>query len=391
MEPAQNDRLKFPVGRCVELSMSGHNLRDMDWFSKSDPFVVLFVRGGQGGYGSNMEGNTTNDLLRKTTVPLGNRDEWRCIGQTEVVWNELSPHWVKKFYLPYQRSIQKAVRLRFEIFDQDDESGNLDKQDFLGIAECDLVQITRVKPRIKSMTLMDRKLKEKKKLGSLIVSAEVIEATSPPHMVDVRFLFTVGCEMPHKESVFYVLSRAVSGAPELWTRIHRSGAMEPPKNWATAEFGFQDVSLTEEQLTAGDNERPLRIELYINRNNGSHMLAGRSQEFTLGALDTKRDGNRYPLVPDPKSGAGLERGEITVNTQFVQRSRSKPREQKSQTERFYAGANGNRNGDAHMARRLTPLVGLANSVIIFRAAKLNWSLSKGGGRGILDRLKTTRL
>ena len=62
----------------VELSLSCNKLEDMDVFSKSDPFCVLYIKDNRRGGG------------------------WLCLDRTETIDNTLEPHWQKKFILQYK-------------------------------------------------------------------------------------------------------------------------------------------------------------------------------------------------------------------------------------------------------------------------------------------------
>ena len=60
----------------VELSLTCSKLEDMDVFSKSDPFCVLYIKDSTRG--------------------------WLCLDRTETIDNTLEPHWQKKFILQYK-------------------------------------------------------------------------------------------------------------------------------------------------------------------------------------------------------------------------------------------------------------------------------------------------
>ena len=68
----------------VELTISCKNLADMDTFSKSDPFAVLYLQDAKTG-------------------------SWSYQGRTETIDNTLNPQWAKKFVLNYQfEDLQKG-------------------------------------------------------------------------------------------------------------------------------------------------------------------------------------------------------------------------------------------------------------------------------------------
>lgn len=63
------------TGYKVEIFLSATSLSDLDFFSKSDPFVKVYF-------------GRTNQ-------------KWNFIGKTETITNELNPTWNKTFTLNY--------------------------------------------------------------------------------------------------------------------------------------------------------------------------------------------------------------------------------------------------------------------------------------------------
>lgn len=395
--PKMDKRQTLPEGRIAELSIFCRNLRDKDWFSKSDPFVLLFMYLSPAmeyeleafyEFREICKKNRPECFERQSTVQVGPPEDWCFAGETEVVWNELSPAFIGKFLLPYDTVTQRAARLRFEVYDMDNDNGSLDKQDFLGAAECTLPQIFDVRPRVKTMMLADRRMREKAKYGKIVVSGDVYDVHLPQHLMDIKVRFCIGNEMPHREQIFCVISRRVKyiveGDEELWTRIHRSGALTPPANHGTREFGFQDVTLSEEQLTGGDDERPLRIELFIHRNNGAHVRIGGTTPFTFAGIAARRGNGQYQFVPDLDSGAGLQFGEMTVNTQIVKRKGRLVRSDDGTVKSFMSGSSTN-------SMEGEPLAGLDTSVIVFRFARFAWSQPTAKRPSLLSYMKATKI
>ena len=101
----------------IELSISGRNLRDMDFFSKSDPMCVVYTKP----FDQPAKGN------------------WKEIARTECLENDLNPNFAAKVRLRYVFEQQQL--LRFEVYDIDSESDDLQDHDFIGAAECTLGQI----------------------------------------------------------------------------------------------------------------------------------------------------------------------------------------------------------------------------------------------------------
>ena len=96
----------------VELSISCADLADMDVFSKSDPFCVLYMKDG---------------------------DRWLLVDKTETIDNTLNPIFEKKFVLQFR--FEERQLLRLSVFDQDGPSSKLDDHDFIGATECSLGEV----------------------------------------------------------------------------------------------------------------------------------------------------------------------------------------------------------------------------------------------------------
>ncbi|EYU24526.1 hypothetical protein MIMGU_mgv1a0035682mg, partial [Erythranthe guttata] len=82
----------------IELSLSAENLRDRDVLSKSDPMVVLYMKGSDGSL--------------------------QELGRTEVVLNSLSPKWIRKYMVTYQ--FEMVQNLVFRVYDVDTQFHNVD-------------------------------------------------------------------------------------------------------------------------------------------------------------------------------------------------------------------------------------------------------------------------
>ena len=102
----------------VELSLSCENLANLDYLSKSDPFCVVFF---------------------KDSV---NQKEFIEIGRTETLLDTLNPVWQTKINIEY--NFEKRQILKFNIYDSDSNSSDLDKHDFLGSCECSVGEIVAV-------------------------------------------------------------------------------------------------------------------------------------------------------------------------------------------------------------------------------------------------------
>lgn len=113
----------------VELTISCRNLRDTDYFSKSDPMCVVYLK---------------NALTER----------WDFYKRTEVIDNNLNPDFVTKIEIEYH--FEQQQMLKFELYDVDTKNlSNLEEHDFLGfcissLGQVRIMQILRRSPRFSS-------------------------------------------------------------------------------------------------------------------------------------------------------------------------------------------------------------------------------------------------
>eukprot|EP00188_Purpureofilum_apyrenoidigerum_P002396 Plantae.Rhodophyta-Purpureofilum_apyrenoidigerum.ctg2485.p1 GENE.Plantae.Rhodophyta-Purpureofilum_apyrenoidigerum.ctg2485~~Plantae.Rhodophyta-Purpureofilum_apyrenoidigerum.ctg2485.p1 ORF type:complete len:322 (-),score=67.20 Plantae.Rhodophyta-Purpureofilum_apyrenoidigerum.ctg2485:163-1128(-) len=270
----------------VELSFHGRSLRNMDFFSKSDPFVVVYV-GDQQSY---------------------EPSQFQMIGRTETVWDNLNPDFVSKFYLKKGQMEQDKTRVLLQFYDQDSKEVEeltpeyLKMQDFIGQVTFNVEELLSVDHRLLSIRLNNRKGAADKKSGTAVITAEEISRRTPAVEYSIEFRFTADCEMPRRKKIFIILSRCVPYPSTLgpkWIPVYRTGALEPPVK-SGQEFSFQDFTLVGEQLNAMDDERKLRIELYIFKKNGSHVLQG-CVELSITKLNKVESDYMFPIVQERDS------------------------------------------------------------------------------------------
>ncbi|KAH6808282.1 Calcium-dependent phospholipid-binding Copine family protein [Perilla frutescens var. frutescens] len=118
----------------IQLSLSAADLirRDVLCNCKSGPMAVLFIK-------------ASNGLLQE-------------LGRTEVVFNSLSPKWIRKFTVTYQ--FETVQNLVFHVYDVDTQFHGLDvkalkleEQQLLGEASCTLSEIAAKVDRTSTLNL----------------------------------------------------------------------------------------------------------------------------------------------------------------------------------------------------------------------------------------------
>ncbi|XP_062297568.1 copine-3-like isoform X1 [Scomber scombrus] len=217
----------------VELTISCDNLLDMDIFSKSDPLCVLYI-------------NTSGS-------------HWYEFGRTEMILNSLNPRFAKKFVIDYY--FEMLQKLKFSVFDIDNDTYSLEDDDFLGELECTLGQIVSNKHMTRTLTLKDGRPAGH---GTITISAEEITDTRVAHFeisgrkLDKKYLWWSD---PFLE--FY--KQTETG----WQLAHRTEVIRNNLNPTWKPFR---VSLR--ALCGGDVENPIKVLCYDYHVSGSHDLIG---------------------------------------------------------------------------------------------------------------------
>ena len=128
----------------LQLFISCRKLKDVETFSKSDPYVEVY---------------------EKT-----HSQDWCKIGQTEVIWDNLNPDFIKSFTLDFYFEEQKY--LFFKVFDANIEKGREVQGEQIGEVECTLGEIVgaRLQQVVKTLRLHGRK----KDRGNIILRTEKV-------------------------------------------------------------------------------------------------------------------------------------------------------------------------------------------------------------------------
>ena len=99
----------------LSLGFKCEELPNLDTFSKSDPFIVMYKQ-------------------------VGNR--WSMIGKTEVIHDNLNPEFVKKILVDFH--FEQTEMFKVEVYDSDDDSQQvrkLENHDYIGALEFKLHEV----------------------------------------------------------------------------------------------------------------------------------------------------------------------------------------------------------------------------------------------------------
>lgn len=260
--PSPNVQFQNPVSK-IELKVSCRNLLDMDVFSKSDPFVVLYVQS-------------------------QNKKEWRELDRTEVIMDNLNPDFVKSFILDY--FFEEQQMLRFDVYDMDDKSNDLTKHDFIGQLVTSLGSIIGEHAgklehplQIPSAKDSERNKKySKKSVGTIIVRSEEVN-----HNRDEVTLHLCGKKLDKKDffgksDPFLVFERC--NEDNSFSVVHKTEVIKKTLNPSWKPF-----KVPAQTLCNGDYDRTIRISCYDWDRDGGHDLIG-TFDVTLRDFTEFRNG-----------------------------------------------------------------------------------------------------
>ncbi|XP_077592098.1 copine-3-like [Stigmatopora nigra] len=227
----------------VSLSISCENLMDMDTFSKSDPLCILYMSTSGG--------------------------SWVEVGRTEKIMNCLNPKFSKTFVIDYH--FEMVQKLRFEVYDIDDDNDSLQDADFLGELECTMGQVVSSRNLTKPLFMKD---KRPAGAGTMTVHAE--------ERTDNRVVrFEVAGRQLDKKSFFGKSDPFLEFYKETekgWLLAHRTEVVKYNLNPAWRPF-----QIPIQALCGGDVEKSIKVDCFDYRNNGSHNFIG-SFQTTLSQI-----------------------------------------------------------------------------------------------------------
>ncbi|XP_065676704.1 LOW QUALITY PROTEIN: copine-8-like [Hydra vulgaris] len=239
----------------VVIHVSCANLPNKDLFSKSDPFVVLFL---------------------ETRQACGVKSWVEC-GRTEIVNNNLNPEFFTPFTLDY--NFEEYQLLKFEVYDSDSLSKTLGSHDFLGMLQVSLGSIVgEYKGNVTKQLLLRN--------GSLLKSTitffveqlndckEIIEFMFCGHNLDKKDFF--GLSDPFL--IFY--KQSIDGNSS-YTSIHKTDVVYKTLNPVWKEFNISVFTLCN-----NDYHLPILVKCFDWNKNGTQDFIGETQ-ITLDEILNK--------------------------------------------------------------------------------------------------------
>uniref|UniRef100_A0A1I7RLU5 Copine-8 n=1 Tax=Bursaphelenchus xylophilus TaxID=6326 RepID=A0A1I7RLU5_BURXY len=250
----------------VMLTISAHDLKDVDPDGGNDPYCVVSV----------------------SDAAMARQRHWEEIGRTEMLTNTLDPEWATKILLTYY--FEEQQRLQFEIFDK---QGAHKKR--MGVASMLLHEVVGSRYNRKTKTLYE----EGKAHGTITVTAEELSEGRQESVYFVvsasdldRKDFLGKCD-PFLKVFRYNEDRTLQLAYR--TRYHEQ-TLNP--KWKPFEVHIN-------QLCYGDKDREFLIECYDWDNDGNHDLVG-SCTTTVNRLLNKIDKTLPNLETNDCRCAGVD-------------------------------------------------------------------------------------
>ena len=228
----------------VELHISCKGLQNKDTFSKSDPIVSVQLF----------------DKLRKV---------WYEADRTECVKNNLNPQFSKTIYLDYR--FEEVQKIKFSVFDVDNETQSLDDDDFLGYMETTLGQIVSSSNYTKH--LMSKRSHE---LGTITIHAEEVVQSRQYLKLQFSGSHLDKKDMFGKSDPYLEFHRANKDGS--YSLVHKTEYIKNTLNPVWPPF-----TISASSLGRGDEKCAIKVICYDWDRDGSHDLIG---EFstTLGEL-----------------------------------------------------------------------------------------------------------
>jgi len=239
----------------VELYLSCRQLKDLDFFGKSDPYVKLFSL---------------------------NQGYWSEVGRTETIMDNLNPDFKTTILVDFIFETKQTIK--FEVWDMD-KGG---KDDLIGVVETTVGEIMGAK---KQTLVLDLKNKGTKSTGKLTVKGDKKGGTR-----NMIFWQWSGVKLMNTDGFF--------GKSDPFLRFFKS---RPGGDWlqvAESEFVKDNLnpvwkmsSVTDDKLCGGNYNQPFKVECWDNSKSGKHKLIGQV-EITLDQL---KAGGKDFLLKNPKS------------------------------------------------------------------------------------------
>uniref|UniRef100_A0A7S0ZGD5 C2 domain-containing protein n=1 Tax=Timspurckia oligopyrenoides TaxID=708627 RepID=A0A7S0ZGD5_9RHOD len=264
----------------LELNLEGNNLANAGLFKKKAPFAVVYLKG------------------------VAPNAEWERFGDTEAIQNVLNPKFVASFRMACSSDEEREQSLRVEFYNRaHKDKDDLSKQDFIGSATCKLGEILSAPGQTLQLELKHPSKSNFR--GNATVFIDTLLTRDPPF--EIALCVKSEALSTEKKKSYFVISRALRKGN--WTPVYMS---ETAKQGAS--ISWEPITLAQERLTAGADDRAFRIEFYTKSMLGQHEYIG-SFSTKYESLKGMKAGNKLPFSSTKE---GLIPGGIIVTAANVQ-------------------------------------------------------------------------
>mmetsp|Transcript_16748 Transcript_16748/g.27550 ORF Transcript_16748/g.27550 Transcript_16748/m.27550 type:complete len:621 (+) Transcript_16748:135-1997(+) len=257
----------------IELSLSCSNLSNTDRGSLTDAFAVIYLKSARAD------------------------DQWREVGRTEIIANNLNPGWVKMIQLMYkfeevQKILVEVYNVQGDFHSSDASSLDLQAQLFHGRAETTVAQIVGGHNQTWKAVLTNPE-------GLAHQRAELTcKAEEVANQNDNMQLFLAAEDVRYSGRAAFFLRYA---------RLSEDGSLNPVYR-SEVKFGkapvWDGLTASLQHFVNGDKDRPLKVELWQHRPSGAHELLGAADTSVNGLLAAKAQGQPLAVVPSGGGGGG---------------------------------------------------------------------------------------
>jgi len=278
----------------IELRFSCTNLPNLDTLSKSDPKIFIF-------------------LEQETYDTNGNKNvKWIQIGSTEIIKDNLNPTFLKSLIIDYYFEI--IQKLRFIVFDINDDPDSFANNDFIGYAEktigdllgssnnniytCDI--LTTSPP---DMNINSKKVRKTGKKPKLVINVEEIKDINTVLSMDVIGTNLDKKDLFGKSDPYFTISKTQENGTPI--QVYKSSIIKNTLNPV-----WTDVKIKEITLNNGDDEKMLLWEVYDwDRNTASDLIG--SFEASSSMI---KQGSKFNIINQKKLEKFKKKGKEYKNS-----------------------------------------------------------------------------
>ncbi|XP_067130751.1 copine-3-like [Centruroides vittatus] len=245
----------------VELFVSCRCLIDRDATSKSDPIVVLYL---------NVGGRFTE------------------VGRTEIIKNNHNPDFCRSIKIDY--FFEEVQKLKFVVYDIDNDTKTLADDDFLSVLECTLGEIVSSSPCTRQLL---SKSGHKQKSKIIIRAQEIGKGGNDLLLLAFHAKKLDNKEFFSKSDPFLEFRKQESDGN--WTVVHRTEVIKNNLNPIWRPF-----TIKMQNLGGNNPETGILIYCYDYESDGEHAIIGQCSTSLAQILEAQHHQVEWPCINKKK-------------------------------------------------------------------------------------------